>query len=71
MTIPNLYAMAYYPTDNGADLPVVALMHGWSDAANSMSVVDLRRIANLGFVVLDIGMRGRNGASGSKDGCGR
>lgn len=73
--VTNLYAK--YSYDNGvtsalpATVPVLILMHGYSGDANSLTIADMHRFASYGFFTVAVGMRGRNGASGSIDASGR
>jgi pimeloyl-ACP methyl ester carboxylesterase len=69
--ITNLYARYAYP-DGGADLPIAVMMHGFgSGTANFLADDSISRIARYGLFVCSVGMRGRNGASGSQDASGR
>ena len=64
--ITNLYTRYSYPIGRTA-LPIVVLMHGWSDAASNFSQAAIERIANYGFFVVVPGMRSKDGASGTQD----
>lgn len=66
MTISNLYAkFAYQPA--ASNVPLVVFMHGMSSGASSYNDNVLQRWANLGVFAVAVGMRGRDGASGSPD----
>jgi pimeloyl-ACP methyl ester carboxylesterase len=65
--ITDLYFKAAVPTNKGTNLPILAFMHGWNQAASRAPEVDILRIANFGFCVLSIGMRGRDEAEGTID----
>lgn len=64
--IANLYAHYAYDSTK-ANLPVVVLMHGWIQDASTMTKWIMNDMASYGFFVVAVGMRGRNGASGSAD----
>jgi hypothetical protein len=64
--ITDLFMRIAAPTNLGK-LPLVVLMHGWSQAAGNYPEVDYLRIANLGLFVLVVGMRGRDSADGTID----
>lgn len=66
MAITNLFAAYKYPT-GGTNLPIVVLMHGWRLETTEFSVMTMNRIASYGLFALAVGMRGRNGADGTKD----
>lgn len=70
MAISNLYAKYTYNV-NGTNMPIVVLMHGFTNDAETFPASDAERIAALGFFVVVPGMRGRDSASGSPDGSGR
>lgn len=70
MAITNLYVKYAYP-ENETDLPIVVLMHGFSNNAATFENQCINRIARLGLFVVVVGMRGRDSASGSQDGSGR
>ncbi len=67
--IDDLYARCADP--GGADRPVVALMHGYSQQAHDVPDAVLARIARRGLVACAFGMRGRDGAAGTPDASGR
>jgi pimeloyl-ACP methyl ester carboxylesterase len=67
----NLNMEISYPTDKGVSLPVVALMAGWKDGADSFSDTDIKRIADYGFMVVVVSKRGNNGGQGTPDASGR
>lgn len=71
--IANLYAKYAFDSDlNNWPLPVVLLVHGWGGDADSFDGDDtLARLAALKLFVVSVGMRGRNGADGSRDASGR
>lgn len=64
--INNLYTKCAYCT-TGTNLPIVLLMHGWTGDADSFAAATIQRFAHYGFFVVVPGMRGRNGADGSRD----
>ena len=63
--INNLIARISYNV--GSNLPVVMLMHGWSEDAHTFSDAMYTRLANYGLFVCGVGMRGRNSADGARD----
>lgn len=68
--ITNLYAhYAYKPSEN--ILPIVILMHGYTQDSKSMTAEIMNDMAEYGFFVCAVGMRGRDGATGSVDVSGR
>jgi dienelactone hydrolase len=69
MPITNLYAQWQYP-DVGTDFPICVLMHGFGGSANDFDAATMKQIAQYGLFALTVGMRGRNGASGSQDASG-
>lgn len=69
--ITNLFARYAYPV-GGADIPIAVMMHGFgSGTANFLADDSMARIARYGLFVAAVGMRGRNGASGTQDASGR
>lgn len=70
MAITNLYSTYAYPVIPSSGLPIVAVMHGYAGSAYAPEDV-LSRMARYGVFVISPGMRGRNGADGSKDASGR
>jgi len=69
-SINNLYA--HYAFDNReTDLPIVVLMHGYDQDASTMTSFIMTDMANYGLFAVAVGMRGRNGAGGTRDTCGR
>lgn len=64
--ITNLYLKYSYQLI-GRNMPVVILMHGYNEDASAITQAILDRIAARGLFVAAIGMRGRDGASGSQD----
>jgi pimeloyl-ACP methyl ester carboxylesterase len=69
--LTNLYLK--YTFQRGAtDLPVLLAIHGWSGSAGSFDADStLDRLARYGFFVASLGLRGNDGASGSKDASGK
>lgn len=63
--IPDLFARVAYPEGN--QCPVTVLMHGLPGGASTFTQDSLLRIAGYGLFVVAVGMRGRDGASGSQD----
>lgn len=51
--------------------PIVVLMAGWDQSATDFDNAVYLRFRNYGCFVVGVGMRGRNGASGSRDASGR
>ncbi len=68
--IGNLHAKYAYYT-NAPKLPVVVLVHGFVENANSMTSCIMEDMAHYGLFAVSVGMRGRNGASGAPDVSGR
>lgn len=68
--ISNLYAHYAYKKSE-TNLPVVILMHGYTQDANTMTKWIMENMAEYGFFTCAVGMRGRNGATGSVDVSGR
>lgn len=62
--ITNLYAKYHY---TGTSLPIVIVMHGWSQGAVDFADATLERMADYGAFVAAVGMRGRDGADGLAD----
>ena len=69
MAITNLFAK--YSYKSGSNLPVILMLQGWGGQASDWQDTTLDRIASYGYFAAGIGMRGRDGASGSKDAAGR
>lgn len=68
--IPNLYAKYCY--DNGmSNSPILVVMHGYDQEAADFTEGTMERFASYGFFVLAVGMRSKDGASGTKDSSGR
>lgn len=65
-SITNLFVRVAYKGD-GSNLPLVILMHGFSQDATIFNDSTLRRWAAYGVFVAAVGMRGRNSASGTRD----
>ncbi|PAD85009.1 hypothetical protein CHH57_01480 [Niallia circulans] len=64
--ISNLYAhYAYKKSDT--NLPIVILMHGYTQDSKSMTAQIMKDMAEYGFFTCAVGMRGRDGATGSVD----
>lgn len=61
----------YAYNDNNNDMPIVVMMHGFNLDIDAITSNIMQRIANQGFFVLAAGMRGRKGATGSKDASGK
>jgi pimeloyl-ACP methyl ester carboxylesterase len=72
-SISNLYAKFRYAQKTyESRLPILILVHGWGGDGTSFDGDDtLTRMANYGFFVASVGMRGRNLADGSRDASGR
>lgn len=68
--ITDLYARVVYDSSK-TDMPILVVMHGFSDGVADFPLVDLERFAASGFFAVAVGMRGRDGASGSQDAGGR
>lgn len=69
MTV-NLSSRITYPTNRGTDLPIMVLMHDWSESVNDIQDATCQRIANYGFVVVAAAIRTR-GSSPNRDAFGR
>ena len=68
--ISNLYAK--YSYDAGlSNLPVLIIMHGFGGNTANISSTTMNRYASYKNFVVTVGMRGRDGASGSNDAGGR
>lgn len=58
--------------DTGISRPVpLLMMHGFSEDIDAIHQVSMRRFASRGFLPIAVGMRGRNGATGTNDASGR
>ena len=68
MALNNLTLRIAYPKW-GYNLPVLILMHGWD--SQTIDAPILERISQQGFFCAAVGMRGRGGADGARDGSGR
>lgn len=66
MPITNLVMRHCYP-ESLTDLPVCIVMHGWSGDAADITNVTLQRLARRKLFAACVGMRGRDGASGTPD----
>lgn len=64
--IQNLYAKCAY-SPNATGLPIVIIMHGYSQKAGDFQDATLKRMADKGTFICAVGMRGRDGASGAPD----
>ncbi len=68
---------AYLTWDDGVAaalpgaMPILVLVHGYTGDANSFDHVDRERYASYGFLVITVGLRSNNGATGAKDASGR
>lgn len=71
--VDGLYVKTAYDAGCAAAgaLPIVCMVHGYAGDADSLQQSDLRRWAARGFLAASFGMRGRNGATGSRDASGR
>jgi pimeloyl-ACP methyl ester carboxylesterase len=67
--ISNLFAKYCYDCRKNA-LPIVILMHGWNQDSTVFTSDIMEDMAEYGFFVCALGMRGRDGASGSPNGSG-
>jgi pimeloyl-ACP methyl ester carboxylesterase len=64
--VTSLYGrIAYNP--QLANQPILILMAGWSQSATDIEDAAYLRFMGYGFFVVGVGMRGRDGASGSRD----
>lgn len=61
--------VTYYTSNLNA--PICVIMHGYTQSASNITTDIKTRFANYGFFVAVPGMRGRDGASGSRDASGR
>lgn len=66
MAITNLYCRYAYRMRGNQ--PILVVMHGWSGDAAELTQADIDRLCEYGFFVIVPGLRGRNGASGARDG---
>lgn len=57
--------------DGGADLPILVAIHGYAETKSAIDASLRERWARAGACVVVPGMRGRDGASGSRDASGR
>ena len=67
--IKNLYGK--FKCQPIASQPIVILLHGWGGDAFQILDTELERIASYGFFAIALGLRGRNGSSGSRDASGK
>lgn len=65
--IDNLYMQCCH--SSGENLPVLIVVHGW-DGQGVYDYLSLRQLAQHGFFVVSVGMRGRNAALGTRDASG-
>lgn len=68
--IDNLYAHYAYDASK-KNLPIVVLMHGYTQDSTSMTDWIMKDMANYGFFAVAVGMRGRDQAEGTMDVNGR
>lgn len=61
----------YCYDDANTNMPIVVMMHGFNGSIDNITSAMMQRIASQGFFVLAAGMRGRKGATGSRDASGR
>lgn len=69
--ITNLYARYTAPVTLGRNLPILVIMHGYTQNTNFVATSDEQRIASYGVFVLNVGLRSSDNASGTKDNCRR
>jgi dienelactone hydrolase len=73
MTLANLFLRyKYYSYPSLTDQPVIVCIDGWDGIAKSAAFLEriAWRYASKGYFVMGVGMRGRNGADGSRDASG-
>lgn len=71
-SITNLRAdWMYDDTTTAANRVLLVLMHGYSEDVTALTATTRQRLSTAGFYTLVIGMRGRNGAAGTRDASGR
>jgi pimeloyl-ACP methyl ester carboxylesterase len=68
--ITNLYGKYYYKTSQ-TDMPILLVMHGWTQGVADIPESDLLRLAGYDLFVCALGMRGEDGADGASDASGR
>lgn len=68
--VKNLYSKYTYDNQK-TNLPIVVMIHGFGLTIDAITQTIMTRIANNGYFVVAIGMRGRKGATGSRDASGR
>lgn len=68
--IVNLYGKYCYRLEDTLPPPYI-LMHAYGGDADSVSQTTMRRFADAHVCAISLGLRGNNGASGSKDSAGR
>lgn len=61
-----LTATIAYPA-GGVDLPVLAILHGFDQAASDFDIATVRRFAGYGLMAVFPDMRGRGAAQGARD----
>lgn len=64
--VKNLYSKYTYDNQK-TNLPIVVMIHGFGLTIDAITQTIMTRIANNGYFVVAIGMRGRKGATGSRD----
>lgn len=69
--ITDLYATYSYDSGFTGNLPVVFVGHGYGGDATTITYSQMHNYAAKGFFVINVGMRGRNAAGGTKDSSGR
>lgn len=69
--IANLASQYSYDPGFTKGLPILVLMHGYAETISALAKGTRERFAGRGFFVVVPGMRGRDGASGSRDASGR
>src|SRR5690625_966043 len=62
----NIQSKYVYPS-NSNNFPIVVMIHGFGLTIDAITDTIMTRIANQGFYVVAIGMRGRKGATGDRD----
>ena len=68
--LTDLFGRYAYP-ENGYDLPIVVVMHGFVQAVSDFTPMDFARMADRGLFVVGVSMRGRDGSSSTPDASGR
>lgn len=70
-SINNLYYEYTYASNWPTPMPIVFLQHGYGGGGASITVTARTAMATNGWFVVTMGLRGRDGASGTDDGSGR